>query len=172
MAISLNCGCVKLLLPNNCVVDVLTPVLDEISKWLQTDADSPESGGYVVGYEHKTTKNIVLENVSRPYPLDIRSRIRFDMRDPLHKIFLMKAKKHKSFYMGVWHTHPQDYPTPSSLDWDDWKRTMESDKTGCDYIFFIIAGIAYTRIWVGDPNNGLISELFECEKTGEVYVRD
>ena len=63
VAFSLNCGCVKLLLPNSHVVDVLTPVLDEISKWLQTDPNSPESGGYIAGYEHKTTNNIVLGNL-------------------------------------------------------------------------------------------------------------
>ena len=172
MAIRLDCGCVKLMLPNSCVVDVLTPTLEEISKWLQTDVDSPESGGYIVGYEHKTTKNIVLENVSRPYPLDKRTRVRFNMCDPMHKVFLLKAKKRKSFYMGVWHTHPQVFPNPSQIDWEDWKKTMESDKTACDYIFFVIAGTTHTRIWVGDPNTGSITELFECEKTDGVYIRD
>lgn len=171
MAIKLNRGCVKMLLPNGCIADVLTPVLDEISKWLQTDSNSPESGGYIVGYEHRTTKNIVLECVSRPYPCDRRSRIRFDMRDPSHKVFLLKAKKRTSFYLGVWHTHPQEFPIPSAIDWDDWIKTLDSDKTGCDYIFFLIAGTVYTRIWAGDPNSGIISELNECKKINGIYKK-
>ena len=42
MAIKLNCGCIKMALPNGRVVDILTQVLDEISKWLQVETDAPE----------------------------------------------------------------------------------------------------------------------------------
>ena len=65
MAISLNNGCVKLNLPNGKVVDILTDVLDEMSKWLQNDNAQPEGGGFIVGYQHKETGNIVLENISK-----------------------------------------------------------------------------------------------------------
>lgn len=171
MAIKLNCGCIKMALPNGRVVDILTSVLDEISKWLQVEIDAPESGGYIVGYEHKDTGNVVLEKVSVPYTLDHRTRTHFDMRDPTHKIFLLKAKRQKSFYMGVWHTHPQKIPVPSITDWNDWKKTLESDKTGCDYIFFFISGTDYTRVWVGDSIDKKIVEIFECTKIDEFYEK-
>lgn len=171
MAIKLNCGCVKLTLPNGCVVDILTPVLDEISKRLQLKRDVPESGGYIVGYEHKDTGNIVLEKISVPSKLDRQTRYHFDMIDPAHKRFLHNEKKHNSYYMGVWHTHPQRNPVPSATDWDDWKRTLETDKTASDYVFFLIAGIDKTRVWVGNPDNKAIEEVFECPKNNEIYLR-
>lgn len=169
MAIKLNNGCVKMQLPNGKVVDILTTVLDEIFAWLQNDHYKPESGGYIIGYQHKDTGNIVLEMVSTPHELDEKSRIRFDIKDPQHNLLLRLAQRKKSYYMGVWHTHPQDIPTPSSIDWEDWKQTLAVDKTGCEYIFFIIAGTAGTRVWVGNKNENSITEIEECIKKDGLY---
>jgi len=163
--------CVKMLLPNKKVVDILPEIFGEIKKWLQTSKDAPESGGYIIGYQHGKTKNISLEGVSHPYLLDIRNRFRFDIKDPRHNIFLMKAKLRKSYYMGVWHTHPQVMPEPSSIDWNDWYKTLDIDQTACEYAFFIIAGTTYIRVWVGDFQSKSINEIYECEKVGDLYKK-
>ena len=86
-------------LPNGKVVDLLTPVLAEIQKWIQDEPGKPESGGFIVGYKHKETGNISLEEVSHPYLLDHKSRVHFDIKDPRHKAFLLKAQRKKSFYI-------------------------------------------------------------------------
>ena len=39
--------CVKMLLPNKKVVDILPEIFGEIKKWLQTSKDAPESGGVI-----------------------------------------------------------------------------------------------------------------------------
>ena len=148
--IQANKNYVKMNLPNGTVVDVLSPVLDEIRKWLQDDLSKPESGGYIVGYQHKETGNVSLEAVSHPYPFDVRNRIRFNIRDPRHQLFLRKARRNKSYYMGVWHTHPQKIPV----------------------VFFAIAGTDEWRLWVGDFNTGYIQEILECEKGADgIYLR-
>lgn len=169
VAIKLNNGCVKLNLPNGKVVDILTDVLDEISNCIQSDNSQPESGGYVVGYQHQITKNIVLESLSTPFALDIRSPVRFVMKDPQHKFFLLKSKRRKSYYMGVWHTYPQSLPVPSSIDWKDWRRTLMVDKTACDFVFFIIAGTLGMRVWVGNRKNKSIVEINESPKVDGIY---
>lgn len=104
VVIQIDNKCIKMLLPNKKVVDILPEVFLELKKWLQISTELPESGGYIVGYQHNETNNISLESISHPYPLDIKSRVRFDIKDPQHKIFLMKARLRKSYYMGVWHT--------------------------------------------------------------------
>ena len=91
------------------------------------------------------------------------------MRDPRHQFFLLEYARKKSFYMGVWHTHPQMNPERSSIDWDDWYDTLEVDRTGCKYVFFIIARIQKIRIWIGDFESKKIVEIFECEKVGDLY---
>ena len=136
MEIRSSNSCVKLMMPNGKVVDVLSSALEEIGKWLQDDSHKPESGGYIVGYQHEKTGNISLEAVSRPYLADTKSRVYFEIRDPRHQLFLRKSRRNKSYYMGVWHTHPQDCPIPSDIDWKDWHETMKSDTTGCQYVFF------------------------------------
>jgi len=156
-------------LPNEKVVDILSSVFEEMKKWLQRELSAPESGGYIVGYQHIRTGNISLESISPPYPLDIRSRIRFNIVDSTHKLFLMRAMGRKSFYMGIWHTHPQSIPEPSGIDWDDWYGTLEVDKTACEYAFFLIAGTEGARVWVGDFKTKQIVEIFECEKEGDLY---
>lgn len=166
-----NNKCVKMDLPNSMVVDILSPVFNEISKWLQDSPEKSESGGYIVGYQHEKSRNITLEMISHPYLLDVKSRVGFKIRDIRHKIFLKKAKKRKSYYMGVWHTHPQNIPIPSQTDWKDWYETLKVDKTACEYVFFIIAGISEVRIWIGDFQTGKIFELKESVKEGGLYKK-
>lgn len=52
---------------------------------------------------------------------------------------------------------------------EDWKQTLAVDKTGSEYIFFIIAGTVGTRVWVGNKNENSITEIEECMKTDGLY---
>lgn len=170
MEIQTNNNYVKIGLPNGRVVDVLSPVLDVIKKWIQDDNSKPESGGFIVGYQHKETGNVSLEEVSHPYLFDECNRVRFNIRDPRHQLFLRKARQNKSYYMGVWHTHPQNIPVPSEVDWKDWRETLKIDQTGCQYVFFAIAGTDEWRLWIGDFITGKIQEIYECQKgTDGIY---
>lgn len=172
MVIETENKCVKMNLPNHKVVDILTPVFDEICKWLQDGEEKPESGGYIVGYQHIKTGNVSLETVSHPYFMDMKNRVRFDIRDPRHKLFLKKAERKRSYYMGGWHTHPQRIPIPSDIDWNDWRETLVSDITASQYAFFVIAGTQEIRVWVGDYKTGKITELTEMPKNEDgIYVK-
>lgn len=171
MVISLNEGCIKLKLPNGKVVDILSNIFDEMQIWLQNTEYDSESGGFIVGYKHSQTDNVTLENISHPYPLDIRNRFFFSLKDYRHELFLMKSRIMKSFYMGVWHTHPQKIPIPSLIDWNDWKETLKMDITACEYAFFIITGTEGARVWVGEFRTKQIMEIYECEKEGDLYKK-
>ena len=163
--------CLKYVLPNGAYLDLLTDVQDEIIKWLQIDEESLEAGGYIVGYQHKDNKNVSLEKVSHPYIGDYRDRNHFSIRDPRHKLFLQKEQRRKSYYMGVWHTHPEDVPHPSETDKIDWDQSVKNEKSGCSYIFFIIAGRKKIRIWAGLLATEEIVELRECKKAEDgLYV--
>ena len=166
-----NSRCVKIQLPNGKVADVLSPVLDEIKKWIQDMSTKPESGGFIIGYQHNKTGNFSLESVSHPYNMDIRTPVRFCIRDSKHQLYLNRARLNQSYYLGVWHTHPQEIPIPSDIDWVDWKETLRLDQTGCQYAFFIIAGTVEWRLWVGDFEKGCIHEVYECKKNSDgIYV--
>lgn len=171
-AMKFDSRCYKYQLPNGKIVDILSNVIDEISPWLQLREEDPESGGYILGYQHYKTNNITLEFVTSPQKNDLRSRVRFVLRDLLHNKIMRSASKNKSYYMGVWHTHPQTIPCPSDIDLRDWVISMKSEKTASNYIFFIIAGTEEIRIWVGDFKTKNIVEIFEKNIEDGIYVRE
>lgn len=164
--------CYKFLLPNAKVVDVLVDLMDDITQYLQSNHMSSESGGYILGYQHRETGNIVLESITTPQKDDFSNRIRFTIKDASHKKLLRLAHHKQSYYMGVWHTHPQGYPVPSSIDWHDWQQSVQSEKTGGDYVFYFIAGTEEFRIWVGDPIKHGIVEIYEVSKEGKLYIKN
>lgn len=169
MVVAINNKCIKMRLPNGKEVDILPNVFKKMNKWIQVFVDNTEAGGFVVGYQHKITGNISLVNVSCPFDDDIRERDSFTLKDKNHVQFLSDQEKIHNYYMGIWHTHPQNNPIPSKFDWYDWYKTLKTDKTACEYIFFIIVGINETRVWIGDMETQQIEEIFECRKEGEFY---
>lgn len=172
VAIEIQKKCIKMQLPNGHTVDILPNIFEEIAKWLQIDPTDLEAGGFLVGYKDYKSGNISLDGLSHPYILDIRNRIHFNIVDSKHKSFLLRAKAQRSYYMGVWHTHPQTIPEPSSIDWEDWNETLKVDRTACEYVFFIIAGTEGARVWVGDFIAKKIFEIFECQKEGNLYKEE
>lgn len=168
MAISYEIRMIKCKLPNGKTIDLSQKLIKKLMTFRQYGVETPEAGGYLVGY-HMTNSNFVLEDITTPYTLDIRNRYRFILRDFRHKLHLIKLKRYGSFYMGVWHSHPQKIPEPSYVDLNDWKETVMTDKTGCRYIFFIILGYTHFRIWCGDLILNRITELNECRRVGGIY---
>lgn len=71
--------------------------------------------------------------------------------------------------MGVWHTHPQNIPIPSNVDWDEWSEILKKDRTGDKYAIFIIIGMQEFRIWVGDFDTRIIVEIFESASKDGIY---
>lgn len=95
MAIGIDEKCIKMMLPNEKTVDILPNVFGEIKKWLQVDNSASEAGGYIVEYKHSNTGNISLEEISHPYPFNIRNCIRFSIKDPKHNSSYCDIKQEK-----------------------------------------------------------------------------
>ena len=52
-------------------------------------------------------------------------------------------------YLGEWHTHPEDVPSPSSHDRRDWLRTLDTAQFEQSFLFFIIVGRTSIGVWEG-----------------------
>ncbi|MFX9397410.1 Mov34/MPN/PAD-1 family protein, partial [Acinetobacter baumannii] len=50
-----------------------------------------------------------------------------------------------SVYLGTWHSHPQNIPTPSNIDYADWKSCILRNPDR--QLFFAIVGIQAIRIF-------------------------
>lgn len=142
-----------------------------MGNWLQTTPSLPESCGFLIGYMNRITKNITISNLTTPKEQDIRTRFSCRLQDRNHFRALAKSRKEANYYMGVWHTHPQEAPSPSNIDWCDWYDTLRQDRTGSQYVFFVIAGITEFRVWAGEIATGKICEIFEAEMLDGIYLK-
>lgn len=163
--------CLKLDLPNGKTADILTIVLQRMMEWIQNEETDPESCGFILGYENYNTHNITLSDITIPQNGDYRSRFFCKLVDTFHFNFLKNSRTQKNFYMGVWHTHPQDVPNPSPIDLNDWKEILKNDKTASNYAFFIILGRKEFKVWVGDFETQSINEIYEAKIENSVYVK-
>lgn len=154
--------CVKFLLPNGRFVDMLSSVISEISTWTQLESTSPESCGFLCGYMNSDTGNITISRITAPQAGDYRTRFFCKLKDSVHFRLLKRFEKEKDFFLGTWHSHPQATPSPSGTDWDEWRVSLNKDRTGTPYIFFTIAGTEEFRIWAGFYDTKEIHELQEA----------
>ena len=162
--------CIKFDLPNGNCVDILNDVFWSIKKYIQFDQSTPESADFLLGYQNRNTNNITISDCTIPQARDVRKRLFCVIKDTFHFLSVKEKSKNHNYYVGVWHTHPQQIPEPSSVDWQDWNETLLKDTSGTDYFFFIILGTNEFRIWVGDSINKKIVEIFESKTDRGIYI--
>lgn len=107
--------------------------------------DDTEAGGTLIGYRRQQHLHVV--EFTTPAPVDRRSRCEFERCDPRHARYARmrwRKSRKKLDCLGEWHTHPEDYPHPSSVDMSEWRRVLSK----VDHArVFVIVGLR--RDWVG-----------------------
>jgi len=93
--------------------------------------DRPESGGILLGTVHE--RGLLITVATTPSRLDRQFRYLFERLPFGHRAVakrLWRASSGTTRYIGEWHTHPQDIPTPSGIDLDEWRKLakMRADK--------------------------------------------
>lgn len=89
-------------------------VLKNIAQFRQLDKKTPEAGGQLFGHFDKN--NIIISVATDPKPTDIRSRFSFIPNRRAERLEIQRMYESNLHFLGDWHTHPQQYPTPSSKD--------------------------------------------------------
>lgn len=148
---------IKSKLPNGLCIDLFEPVITQLIKSRQVGKDTPERGGYLIGYENAKTLNYTISSATPPSSKDYARRcfIRLYSMNHLKSITLKKTDG----YIGTWHTHPQEIPSPSSIDIKDWKESLKFNRKSTSYLIFIIVGLSCFRVWIGDCSNFKLYEL-------------
>ena len=139
-------------------VFVAEAVVNTWRKNKQTKINQSEMCGVLIGATSRDKKTIWVESVTSALPLDVRYRYNFVMKDPGHQVTIDNAH-HTSggteIYLGTWHTHPENYPNPSTVDTVDWKKCMRRNRSRP--LVFVIVGILETRIFCS--NSGKFRRL-------------
>lgn len=115
--------------------------LQVINKWRQTSNQS-EACGVLLGEIRNTS--IKITNVSTPQPSDERFPTKYIRHIKGHQELVddLHSKSNGTVnYVGEWHTHPENIPSPSSTDLESWKNTSTFFSLVDIPLVFFIAGI-------------------------------
>lgn len=111
-----------------------------------------EAGGIFLG--NYRGPHIEITDITEPFAKDVRAKNRFDRKDPGHQLAAKSAWENSmqtTTFTGEWHTHPEDVPTPSSIDLNTWKGIISKSKAP---LAFIILG--WSHNWYGIGFEGQI----------------
>lgn len=89
-------------------------VLDHFEAYRQLLSGSREAGGHLFARIEGSLIEIV--HASGPEPKDLRSRLLFAFRKKAAQRIIDARFAKGEHYVGDWHTHPEDIPTPSGID--------------------------------------------------------
>jgi integrative and conjugative element protein (TIGR02256 family) len=116
-------------------------VLHILEKYIQRKLSDPESGGIILGKIISDT--IQIQRLSIPTELDKRSRMNFE-RHRLSAQIVTNYEYANSYgqvaYLGEWHTHPEDHPSPSGTDIKMIKQQFNQNKIHTDFLILLIQG--------------------------------
>lgn len=135
--------------------------LERMHQFAQDDEDKLEAGGVLLGRHIIGTNNIVVDYVTIPTNEDYAKRNRFFRSGHIHqKIIDQKWAESLGTctYLGEWHTHPESVPTPSFIDFCNWRSKLLFDKF-TQSIFFVIIGTKAVNVWEGQYRRIKLSKL-------------
>lgn len=125
----------------NIVIIINENLLGIFNKYIQDDNKKKEAGGILTGLIYND--KIEIRNCSIPSSNDKRSRYNFVRSKITAQEFLtdrFRLSDGREIYLGEWHTHPEQTPTPSYCDILNFRRTIKSNKFYSDLFFMIIVG--------------------------------
>jgi integrative and conjugative element protein (TIGR02256 family) len=143
---------------------------DVFYRFRQTRDTYTEACGVLIGNHNIDGKTIYLKFATTPQVKDKRRRYSFELDSDSHQNILdsyFKVSENEDVYLGTWHTHPENVPTPSNNDIADWNKQYMTNKKLFNRMIFTIVGINKTRFWMIEKN-----KLFEIFGRKILYDKD
>lgn len=123
-------------------VIVTRNITDLFNKYKQVH-NQTEACGILIGTHSIDGSKIKILCATEPDCKDERSRFFFNIRSNKHNEVLQsrfKISANHEVYLGTWHTHPEDHPTPSKCDINDWLKQYSKNKHLFETMLFIVVG--------------------------------
>ena len=120
-------------------------LLERLSTFRQVEGSAREAGGILIGYRRGPHTHITECTV--PSQWDIRHRFGFFRHGTHHQRVALRRWSETDRmldYVGEWHTHPENDPTPSWTDVHHWRRISAASKRP---MILVIVGRA--KNWIG-----------------------
>lgn len=98
-------------------------VLERLASFRQMATSAPEAGGILMGYRRGPHTHVTEATI--PTARDIQRRFGFIRHAAHHQRVALRRWKESGEtmdYVGEWHTHPEDDPSPSRVDLRHWRE--------------------------------------------------
>jgi len=135
---------------NGGIVEIVDSAATAIACYVQSDDRADEGGGMLLGRLIVNSNDVMVDEATIPCAHDRRSRFFFwRARKPAQErvTTAWRESGQTRIYLGDWHTHPEDDPTPSCKDLKNGRRILEQARFEQDFLLFLIAGLKTTRAW-------------------------
>lgn len=144
--------------PTGQIFIIQASVLKNLKYFMQLKPSSPESGGILIGRTDINTKSKIIETFTQPMEGDRQTRTTF-YRSKSHQHALKRIwnESEQSFnFQGLWHTHPEDTPSPSPTDLIDISNVINSISDLEDPVLYLILGRIKLGIWISFKNHKIM----------------
>jgi len=121
---------------------IIQPKVIEFINLYKKNLPNLESGGIILG-KILPNKYIIIEELTKPSSSDKRGFYFFERdKNIAQQIINEKWEKSKgeTIYLGEWHTHNEDNPTPSKRDLTMIKNQLNTSKMEIDFLLLLIIG--------------------------------
>lgn len=137
----------RYLFPRPAGVLLESSVVATLDRYRQDAPAKPEAGGLLLGYRRGANLHVV--TASEPRSTDSRSRFAFERRARGHQELAdaqWRLTDGLIDYLGEWHTHPEDDPSPSAVDRAAW-QTIVANRAPHRMLFVIVGRTGH--FWAG-----------------------
>lgn len=119
-------------------VKIACAVLDVFERHRHRRPFQFEAGGGLFMAEDRN--DYVLVEATGPSRLDIRTPVTFSPCSTALNRVVRTRRKQGRFFVGLWHTHAEDRPNPSSRDFDGIQRLFKNNRHDLNAMLMIIVG--------------------------------
>ena len=112
-----------------------------LQEFTQHKKKQPEAGGIILGKSDGDEIDIL--KLSTPTELDKASRFNFERHRLSAQIVInyeFYNSSGKITYLGEWHTHPEDFPSPSGRDIKMIGQQLKGNKIHTNFLLLVIKG--------------------------------
>ncbi|MBL0492945.1 Mov34/MPN/PAD-1 family protein [Aeromonas veronii] len=136
---------------------ITSQAVEQLLAYVQKRCWQREAGGVLLGRHLLDSEDVVVDEVTSPQSSDRRARFSF-FRSKKHEHIARERwleEMNTLAYLGLWHTHPEDSPTPSPVDREDWQQAVANDTFDGERLFFPIVGRKEIRVWTKSRSGGI-----------------
>lgn len=125
-------------IPPDISLEITAAALDHISKHIQRRWRDKEAGGQL--FARISQRKWTIVRVTGPRSTDWRSRFGFRPDRKAERREILELFDEGLHYIGDWHTHPENRPTPSCSDIKSMRETVQQSTHTLPGFIMIIAG--------------------------------